>query len=108
MDLEAENLTKGVAAPSRPRLIGTLNVSTKPLNTQQSNPLLFWGLSLSLLSSLLLSAKLRYMKNTISIYFPDDKLHWIGKLRKIAKRQERSANYIILKAIEAYLEREGT
>ena len=47
------------------------------------------------------------MKNTLSIYFPDEKLHWKDELRKLAEKQDRSVNYIVLKAIEAYVEKEG-
>jgi len=46
------------------------------------------------------------VKSTITIYFPDTKLHWIEKLKQLAVQQDRSMNYVALKAIEEYLERQ--
>ena len=47
------------------------------------------------------------MADTLSIYFPKGKKVLVGQLRRLARKQNRSVNYIVLKAIEAYLEGEG-
>jgi len=46
------------------------------------------------------------MTNTFSIYFPKGKTILVKKLQRLAKKQDRSINYLVLKAIEKYLERE--
>jgi len=46
------------------------------------------------------------IKSTISVYFPDEKLVYIERLKRLARQQDRSMNYLVLKAIEEYLERE--
>ena len=46
------------------------------------------------------------VKNTLSIYFPDKKANLIDRLQAIAEKQERSVNFIVLKAIQAYVEKE--
>ena len=47
------------------------------------------------------------MKNTLSIYFPDSKTDLVDRLKALGKRKDRSVNYLVLKAIEAYLKKEG-
>lgn len=46
------------------------------------------------------------MTNTLSVYFPDDKKDLRKGLTRLAKKQDRSVNYIVLKAIEAHVEKE--
>jgi len=46
------------------------------------------------------------MAYTISVYFPDDKKDLRKGLARLAKKKDRSVNYLVLKAIEAYLEKE--
>lgn len=46
------------------------------------------------------------MTNTLGIYFPDDKKDLRKGLERLAKQKDRSVNYLILKAIEAYPEKE--
>ena len=46
------------------------------------------------------------VKSTITVYFPDKKLHWIEELRQLAEQQDRSLNYVVLTAIGEHLERE--
>ncbi len=47
------------------------------------------------------------MKLTMSIYFPKEKKYLAEKLEQVAKEQDRSVNYIVVKAIEEYLKHEG-
>ena len=47
------------------------------------------------------------MKNTLSVYFPDRKLDLVKRLQALGKKEDRSVNYLVLKAIEAYLKKEG-
>ena len=47
------------------------------------------------------------MADTLSVYFPKGKKKLINKLAQIAKRQDRSVNYIVVRAIEEYVKREG-
>lgn len=42
----------------------------------------------------------------LSVYFPDEKDGLRKGLPKLAKKHDRSASYVVLKAIEAYLETE--
>jgi hypothetical protein len=58
------------------------------------------------LSLLLLQVKLGDMRDTLSIYFTKDKVDLRKRLERLAKKRDRSINYIVLKAIEAYLKRE--
>jgi len=46
------------------------------------------------------------MSDTFSIYFPKGKRHLRDALEKLAKRKDRSINYIVLKAIDEYLAEE--
>ncbi len=46
--------------------------------------------------------------NTLSIYIPKSKMdkNPVGRLTKLAKRRERSINYLVVDAIIQYLDRE--
>jgi len=43
------------------------------------------------------------MADTISIYFPKGKKGLRRRLEKLAKEQDRSVNYVVLKAIEEHV-----
>jgi len=46
------------------------------------------------------------MTDTISIYFPKGKTGLVKRLRKLAKKRDRSVNYLVVEAIIQYVERE--
>ena len=46
------------------------------------------------------------MKQTISVYFPEKKLVLLEQLQAIAHKQDRSVNYVVLRAIKDYIEKE--
>jgi predicted transcriptional regulator len=46
------------------------------------------------------------MTDTISIYFSKGRKGLKGRLARLARKQDRSVNYLVLKAIEEYLEKE--
>lgn len=47
-------------------------------------------------------------RNQLSVYVPDSKKdkNLIGRLEKIAEKRDRSVNYLIIRAISEYLEKE--
>ncbi len=46
------------------------------------------------------------MNDTISIYFSKGRKGLKNRLAQLARKKDRSVNYLVLKAIEEYLERE--
>lgn len=46
------------------------------------------------------------MADNLSVYFPDEKKALRTQLGELAKKQDRSVNYLVLKAIMEHLERE--
>jgi hypothetical protein len=45
--------------------------------------------------------------DTLSIYSPKGRKTFVKELAKIARKHGRSVNYIVVKAIEAYVEKEN-
>jgi len=46
------------------------------------------------------------MNDTMSIYFSKGRKRLKSRLDQLAKKKDRSVNYLVLKAIEKYLEKE--
>ena len=46
-----------------------------------------------------------HMADTLSVYFPAGKKALRERLAKLARKRDRSVNYLVLKPIEAYLEK---
>jgi predicted transcriptional regulator len=48
------------------------------------------------------------MADTLSIYFPkrEDRAKTLRELKRLAKRHDRSINYVVLRAIKEFLETE--